>query len=192
MSHLHIDATQILAAKLVDIPAGMLVMAPSETTSASGPFWGLRFNINAEDAELRGILWLNGMPWHGPEPMFYGMPLDGTNWESMRGLACGRARIEIDMTSGLGRDAREMRWEKAAGHIAVSARGTFLLGEKSKRESMWGAHYAIDIGAWAEVEDAWRDAPVEWFSRWSVVVEARGSALAMPFDARAVVVAKAA
>lgn len=185
MSHLHIDATQVLAGRLVDIAAGTLVMVPTETASASGPFWGLRFNSENEDGEARSLIWLNGMPWNGPDPSFYGMPIDGAGWESMNGVALGRARIEIDVTSGVGRKAREMRWDRAAGHVAVGSRGAFLVGEKSKRESMWGGYYAIDISAWTEVIDADRDAPVEWFSRWTVVIETKRGMTTMPFEARA-------
>jgi len=184
MNPLHLDATQIHAAKLVDLAAGTLVMVPTEATSAAGPFWALRFNAEKEDGEVRGIIWLNGVPWHGPEPSFYGMPLDGTGWEGMSGIACAHAHIEIDMSSGAGRAAREMRWDQAPGYIAVGSRGAFLIGEKSKRESMWGAHYAIDISAWSEVDDAYRDAPVEWFSRWSILVETKRGAVTMPFEAR--------
>lgn len=184
MSHLHIGATQILAGRLVDIPSGMLVMVPTETASVPGPFWGLRFNSHSEDGEVRGVIWLNGVPWHGSEPSFYGMPIDGTGWESMSGVALGLAHIEIDVTSSLGRKAREMRWDRAAGHIAVGARGAFLIGEKSKRESMWGGYYAIDVSTWTEVVDAHRDAPVDWFSRWNVVVETKRSIATMPFEAR--------
>jgi hypothetical protein len=137
-------------------------MAPTETTSAPGPFWALRFNSENEDGEVRSVIWLNGMPWHGPDPSFYGMPMDGTGWEGMNAIAFSRAHIEIDVTSGVGRKAREMRWDRAAGHIAVGSRGTLLIGEKSKRESMWGGYYAIDIAAWTEVADAHRDTPVEW------------------------------
>jgi hypothetical protein len=192
MSHLHIDANQKLAAKLTDLPGGTLLMAPTETASGSGPFWGLRFNSENENGEVRSVIWLNGMPWHGPDPSFYGMPIDGTGWESMNGIALGPAHIEIDVTSGAGRLAREIRWDQAAGYIAVGARGTFLLGEKSKRESVWGAHYAIDIASWSEVVDAYRDAPVEWFSRWNVVIETKRGTVVMPFEARTKAAARGA
>jgi hypothetical protein len=192
MNPLHVDAHHLQAARLVDLPVGTLVMVPSETTSAAGPFWALRFNSENDDGELRGVIWLNGVPWHGSEPLFYGMPLDGTGWEGMTGIAFGRAHIEIDVTSGAGRQAREMRWDQAAGYITIASRGTFLVGEKSKRESMWGAHYAIDISAWTEVVDAYRDAPVDWFSRWSVVIETKRGTVVMPFEARSKAAARGA
>lgn len=52
------------------------------------------------------------------------------------------------------------------------------------REAMWDEHYAIDITAWAEAPDASRHAPVEWFSRWSVVIDAMHGEITLPFDAR--------
>lgn len=109
------------------------------------------------------------------------MSLGGTD---LQGIGCGHARIRVDVTSGAGLQAREMRWGQSAGHIAVGLNGTYLVGHRSSRESMWGACYAIDISAWAEAPDACHHTPVEWFSRWSVVIETtRGDAI-LSFDAR--------
>jgi hypothetical protein len=192
MSHLEVDARPLTAGKLQDFVAGTLVMVPTDTTSAAGPFWGLRFDSDGEEGIVRSIIWLNGMPWHGHDPAFYGMPVENSGYGNMHGIACGAARIEIDLASGIGRRAREMRWEQAAGHVAIGLRGSFLVGVKSRRETMWGAHYAIDLASWSEVLDAYRDTTVEWFSRWSVVIEGKREALVLPFDANAKVAAQAA
>jgi hypothetical protein len=184
MNHLQIDARELRSGALKNFVAGTLIMVPTETSSASGPFWALRFDTENEDGIVPSVLWLNGMPWHGTESPFYGMPLGNSSYGDMRGIAGGVARIEVDMSSGAGRAGREMRWDQSPGFIAVSDGGSFLLAEKPGRSSIWGAHYAIDLGAWNEVVDAHRDAPVEWFSRWNVVIDTARGAQAMPFDAR--------
>ncbi len=190
MNHLQIDAGQIAAAKLTDFAAGTLVTVPTETSTVAGPCWGVRFDSVIEDGVARSILWLNGMPWHGPDPSFHGMPLDSSSsYGDMRGIGCGQACIEIDLGSGAGRQGREMCWDQAAGFIVAGLHGSFLIGAKSARE-MWGAHYAIDLATWTEVPDAYRGTTVEWFSRWNVVVGTKRGAVLLPFDARAKNVAR--
>ncbi len=184
MSHLDVDAGQLQPGALREFVAGTLIMVPTETANAPGPFWALRFDTQNEDGVVPCVLWLNGMPWHGTESPFYGMPLGGSSYGDMRGVACGLASIEIDMSSGAGRAGREMRWDQSPGFIAAGERGKFLLAAKPGRNSMWGAHYAIDLGAWAEVDDAYRDAPVEWFSRWNIVIQTKRGAVVMAFEAR--------
>ncbi len=184
MNHLQIGARELRPGALKDFVAGTLIMVPTEAASAPGPFWALRFDAESEDGVLPHVLWLNGTPWHGAESPFYGMPIGKNSYGDMRGIACGAARIEIDMSSGVGRAGREMRWDQSPGFIAATERGFFLLAEKPGRNSMWGAHYAIDLAGWKEVVDAYRDAPVEWFSRWNVVIETAGAAQVMQFEAR--------
>lgn len=184
MNHLQIDVKHLQPGKLTDFAAGTLIMVPTETLSATGPFWALRFDAANEDGVVPSVLWLNGMPWHGTESPFYGMPFGNNDYGDMRGVACGAARIEIDMSSGAGRAGREMRWDQSPGFIAVGEHGKFLLAEKPGRNSVWGAHYAIDLSTWDEVVEAYRNAPVEWFCRWNVVVETTRGALVMPFEAR--------
>ena len=184
MNHLEIDASHLQPGALKAFDVGTLIMVPTETSTATGPFWALRFDVENADGVFPHVLWLNGMPWHGTESPFYGMPIGNSSYGDMRALGCGAARIEIDLSSGVGRSGREMRWDQSPGFIAVSERGNFLLGEKPGRNSIWGAHYAIDLSAWSEVVDAHRDAPIEWFSRWNVVIDAARGALVMPFEAR--------
>lgn len=191
MSHLEIGAGQLQPGALTEFVPGTLIMVPTDTANALGPFWALRFDAENEDGAIPCVLWLNGMPWHGTESPFYGMPLGNSSYGDMRGVACGPASIEIDMSSGAGRAGREMRWDQSPGFIAVGERGTFLLAEKPGR-SMWGAHYAVDLGAWAEVVDAHRDAPIEWFSRWNVVIKTERGAVAIPFKARSKAAARGA
>ena len=191
MSHLQVDARDLQPGALKDFATGALIMVPAEALSVAGPLWALRFDSENEDGVAPSVLWLNGTPWHGTESPFCGMPIGNSSYGDMRGIACGDARIEIEMSSGVGRAGREMRWDQSPGFIAATERGLFLLAEKPGRNSMWGAHYAIDVASWNEVVDAHRDAPIEWFSRWSVVIETARGAEVMQFEAPSKVAARA-
>lgn len=191
MNHL-VGVEQLVAAPLEQHAPGTLIMVPSHTLSAAGPFWGLMFVGADEDGETINVLWLNGMPWNGPDPAFYGMAVNRHRAGEWLAFGCGAARIEIDLLSGAGRARDEIRWDQSMGLVVATTRGKFLMGERAGRQSFFKGYHAVDVSTWTDTPDAHSEKPAEWFSRWSVVVEATRQPVIIPFDARATGAALAA
>jgi hypothetical protein len=184
MNHL-VDACQLVAAPLQQHLPGTLVMMSTHTSSSAGPFWGLMFAGSDDEGETVNVMWLNGMPWNGADPAFYGMAVNRHQVGDWLALGCGGARIEIDLSSGLGRARDEMRWDQSMGFIVATTRGRFLMGERPGRQSIIKGYHAVDLTAWIDTPNAHDDKAAEWFSRWNVVVETPRVPLTLPFDARA-------
>jgi len=191
MSHL-VDVGQLVAAPLQQHSPGTLVMMPTHTSSAAGPFWGLMFAGADEDDETINVMWLNGMPWNGADPAFYGMAVNRHQVGEWLALGCGSVRIEIDLSSGAGRARDEIRWDQAMGLIVATPRGRFLMGERPSRHTMFKGYHAVDLSAWTDAPNAHDDKPAEWFSRWNVVVDTARVPLILSFDARAKTATRAA
>lgn len=186
MNRLDVDLSQAEGGILKEFVAGTLVLVPTQTESSEGPFWGLRFDASDEDGPVPCVLWLNGMPWHGAGKT-YGMPIGDSSYGEVGCLGCGIPRIRIDISSGSGRRRTERRWDLSAGYVAVTSRGKFIVGEKSRQYTPFGAHYAVEIGGWTECEDAWRSSPIEWFARWSLVIDGAAADVVLPINADALV-----
>lgn len=192
MSLFGIDAASLSANATAQHAPGTLILAPTQTSSHPGPFWGLRFDGADDDGEMHKVIWLNGMPWHGPGEPFYAMPTNLYRDGAALSVGCGRARIEVDLSSGVGGRRSDLNWHDAAGFIAITSRATMLVGAKKSRQLVDGGYYAIDLSTWADVPDAHNDDPAEWFSRWQVIVETAHAPFKIAFDARAKPEAKAA
>jgi hypothetical protein len=190
MNHL-VDVDKLVAAPLQQQSPGSLVIVPTHTSSSVGPFWGLMFAGSDDDGDTINVLWLNGMPWNGPDPAFYGMAVNRHQAGEWLALGCGAARVEVDLSSGAGRARDEMRWDQSMGFIVATASGSFLMGERPGRQSFLKGYHAVDLATWVDAPKAHDNKPAEWFGRWNVVVETRRAPLILPFDARAKTPARA-